>query len=189
MSRILEQTVERAAQHIATHFYGKYRGIVTDIADPDNRCRIKARVPAVLDDQVSTWAEASLPFAGDGHGLVMLPVVGDGVWIEFEAGNLNQPIWSGCIVPSGGRPDPQGERVRVIVTDGGHKVVLDEENDEVKLVHPMGGELTIGATEIVMKLGACELKMSTTEISLNNGMVKVTVAGVSLVNDAMKLGV
>jgi len=74
------------------------------------------------------------------------------------------------------------------VTDGGHKVVLDEENDEVKLVHPMGGELTIGATEIVMKLGACELKMSATEISLNNGMVKVTVAGVSLVNDAMKLG-
>jgi len=188
MSGLLENTVARAAEHIATHFYGKYRGIVTDIADPDNRCRIKARVPAVLDDQVSTWAEAALPFAGDGHGFVMLPVVGDGVWIEFEAGNLNNPIWTGCIAPSGGRPDPQGERVRVIVTDAGHKVVLDEEANEIKLVHPGGGELTMGASEIVLSLGACELKMSATEISLNQGMVKVTVAGVSLVNDAMKLG-
>ena len=188
MSLILERTVERSAQHIASRLYGKYRGIVTDITDPDNRCRIKARVPAVLDDRVSTWCEPALPFAGNGHGMVMLPVVGDGVWIEFEAGNINNPIWTGCIFPSGGRPEPQGERVRVIVTDGGHKVVLDEENNEIKLVHPMGGELTIGATEIVMTLGACELKMSATEISLNQGMVKVTVAGVSLVNDAMKLG-
>jgi hypothetical protein len=189
MSNYLERTVERAAEHIATHYFGKYRGIVTDIADPANRCRIKARVPAVLDDQVSPWAEPALPFAGNGHGLVMLPVVGDGVWIEFEAGSISHPIWSGCMFPSGGRPNPQGERVRVIVTDMGHQVVLDEENNEIKLVHPMGGELTIGATEIVMSLGACELKISPTEISLNQGMVKVTVAGVSLVNDAMKLGV
>jgi hypothetical protein len=119
----------------------------------------------------------------------MLPQVGDGVWIEFEAGQLQHPIWSGCWFQSGQRPDPQGDKVRVIVTGMGHKFVLDEENNEIKLIHPMGGELTIGATEIVITLGACELKMSPTEISLNQGMVKVTVAGVSLVNDAMKLGV
>src|SRR5262245_38642120 len=189
MSDILERTVERSAEHIATHFYGKYRGIVTDISDPDNRCRIKARVPAVFDDTVAPWAEPALPFAGDGHGMVMLPKVGDGVWIEFEAGNLQTPIWSGCVFPSGGRPDPQGERVRVIVTDSGHKIVLDEDSNEIQLVHPDGATLKMSSSDIVLSLGACELKITATEISLNQGMVKVTVAGVSLVNDAMKLGV
>jgi hypothetical protein len=145
-------------------------------------------VPAVLDDQACPWAEPALPFAGDGHGLVMLPRVGDGVWIEFEAGDLGHPIWSGCVFPDGGRPDPVGERVRVIVTDNGHKVVLDEENNRIQLVHPGGGTLTMSADAIVLSLGSCELKMSSTDISLNQGMVKVTLAGVSLVNDAMKIG-
>jgi uncharacterized protein involved in type VI secretion and phage assembly len=184
----LERTVERSAQHIATHYFGKYRGVVTDIGDPDDRCRIKARVPAVLDDQESSWAEAALPFAGSSHGLVMLPQVGDGVWIEFEAGDISRPIWTGGFFKSGDRPAPKSARARVIVTEGGHQLVLDEDSNEIKLVHPGGATLTMSATEIVMSLGACELKMTATEIALNQGMVKVTVAGVSLVNDAMKLG-
>jgi uncharacterized protein involved in type VI secretion and phage assembly len=189
MNEYLERTVERSAEHIAAHYYGKYSGVVTDIADPDDRCRIKARLPRLLDGQVTGWAEPALPFAGSGHGIVMLPKVGDGVWIEFEAGNLDQPIWTGCFFAAGARPEPRGERVRVIATESGHKVILDEENDEIRLVHPTGGTLTMSATEIVLALGACELKMSATEIALNNGMVKVTVAGVSLANNAMKLGV
>jgi uncharacterized protein involved in type VI secretion and phage assembly len=189
MNDVLERTVERAVERLATRFYGKYRGVVTDITDPDTLCRIRAKVPAVLNDQVSPWALPALPFAGDGHGLVMLPKVGSGVWIEFEAGDINRPIWSGGFFASGQRPSPSGERARVIVSDSGHQVILDDEGGEIKIVHSAGAEFTMSATEIVLSLGACELKISPTEISLNQGMVKVTVAGVSLVNDAMKLGV
>ena len=46
----------------------------------------------------------------------------------------------------------------------------------------------MSANEIVLKLGACELKITQSEINLNNGMVKVTAAGASLVNDALKVG-
>jgi uncharacterized protein involved in type VI secretion and phage assembly len=189
MSNVLERTVERTAERVATRFYGKYRGLVSDISDPDNMCRIRATVPAVLHDQVSTWAMPSLPFAGDGHGMVMLPKVGSGVWIEFEAGDISRPIWSGGFFASGQRPTPDGERARVIVSDSGHQVILDDDGAEIKIVHSAGAQLTMSATEIILSLGACELKISPTEISLNQGMVKVTVAGVSLVNDAMKLGV
>ena len=35
------------------------------------------------------------PYAGPGAGFVALPPVGAGVWIEFEQGDPDFPIWSG----------------------------------------------------------------------------------------------
>ena len=67
--------------------------------------------------------------------------------------------------------------------------MLDEDADEIHLTHPGGAEIVLGSSEISLKLGLCELKISTSEINLNNGMVKVTAAGASLVNDALKIGV
>ncbi|MGH7185848.1 MAG: phage baseplate assembly protein V, partial [Pseudomonadota bacterium] len=167
----------------------KYRGLVTDVDDPDNRCRIRATVPAILGEYPCAWARPAMPFAGDGHGMVMLPAVGWGVWIEFEAGRLDNPIWSGAWWASGQRPDPQGPKVRVIVSENGHQVILDDASDEVKIVHGSGPEIKLTATEIVLTCGACDLKISNTEISLNNGLIKVGLAGVSLVNGAMSFGV
>ena len=79
--------------------------------------------------------------------------------------------------------------MRVIVSEKGHKVVLDDDADEVKVVHGSGPEIKITATEIVLTCGACEIKISNDNISLNNGLIKVGLAGVSLVNGAMTFGV
>jgi hypothetical protein len=189
MGDLLEDTLERVVNRVGSTYYGKYRGIVTDVNDPENRCRIRAQVDSLLDGQQTGWAMPASPFAGDGHGMVMLPQVGSGVWIEFEAGNLNLPIWSGGWWADGQRPDPQGERVRVIVSETGNQFVFDDDNDEVKIVHHGGPEITISASEIVMKVGGCELRIGNTDISLNNGLIKVGLAGVSLVNGAMAFGV
>jgi phage baseplate assembly protein gpV len=189
MPDLLESTVERLVERTGATYFGKYRGIVTDVDDPNNQCRIRATVPAVLGDHACGWALPAAPFAGDGHGVVMLPKVGSGVWIEFEAGRLDNPIWSGAWWASGERPNPQGAAVRVIVSEHGHKVVLDDEGDELKLVHGSGPEIKITATEIVLTCGACEIKISNQDISLNNGLIKVGLAGVSLVNGAMTFGV
>lgn len=188
MRDLMEHTVERLVERVGGSYYGKYRGIVTDIDDPDNRCRIRATVPAVLGEHPCAWAMPAMPFAGDGHGMVMLPAIGSGVWIEFEAGRLDNPIWSGAWWASGQRPDPQGPKVRVIVSENGHQVVLDDDGDEVKVVHGSGPEIKLTATEIVLTCGSCEIKISSTEISLNNGLIKVGQAGVSLVNGAMSVG-
>jgi phage baseplate assembly protein gpV len=189
MTDLMEQTVERLVERIGSSYFGKYRGIVTDVDDPNNQCRIRATVPAVLGEQPCGWAMPAAPFAGDGHGMVMLPKVGSGVWIEFEAGRLDNPIWSGAWWASGQRPDPQGAAVRVIVSEKGHKLILDDDADEVKVVHGSGPEIKITATEIVLTCGACEIKISNEDISLNNGLIKVGLAGVSLVNGAMTFGV
>jgi len=189
MTDLMEQTVERLVERIGSSYFGKYRGIVTDVDDPNNQCRIRATVPAVLGEQPCGWAMPAAPFAGDGHGMVMLPKVGSGVWIEFEAGRLDNPIWSGAWWASGQRPDPQGPAVRVIVSEKGHKVILDDDAGEVKVVHGSGPEIKMTATEIVLTCGACEIKISNDNISLNNGLIKVGLAGVSLVNGAMAFGV
>ena len=108
MSDIIESSVERLVERAGTSYFGKYRGIVTNVDDPLNQCRVRARVDGLLHGQETGWALPVAPFAGDGHGMVMLPAVGAGVWIEFEAGRLDNPIrapyTSRCrreLIPSG----------------------------------------------------------------------------------------
>ena len=76
-------------------FYGKYRGLVTDIQDPLMLGRIKAQVPDVMGSDDSGWAMPCAPFGGSQAGFFALPVVGAGVWIEFEHGDPDYPIWAG----------------------------------------------------------------------------------------------
>jgi uncharacterized protein involved in type VI secretion and phage assembly len=78
-----------------TQFYGKYRGHVADNKDPLQLGRIRALVPAV-DGMTTNWALPCTPYAAAPAGLLFLPPVGALVWIEFEAGDPNHPIWSGC---------------------------------------------------------------------------------------------
>lgn len=75
---------------------GKYRGIVSDNQDPRKMGRIRARVPKVLGDVETGWALPCAPYSGDGIGAYAVPEPGTGVWIEFEAGDVSIPIWSGC---------------------------------------------------------------------------------------------
>jgi uncharacterized protein involved in type VI secretion and phage assembly len=76
--------------------YGKFAGTVRDNQDPERLGRIKASVPEVLDDVETGWAKACVPYAGPSAGFFSLPPVGAGVWIEFEAGDISRPIWTGC---------------------------------------------------------------------------------------------
>ncbi len=188
MADLMERTVERLVERVGATYYGKYRGVVTDVADPENRCRIRATVPAVLGETPCAWAMPALPWAGPGQGVVFLPAAGTGVWIEFEAGRLDSPIWSGAWWANDERPAPQGEKVRVIVSEKGHRVVLDDESDTVTLEHGGGASITLSASEIVLAVGSCELRIGTRDISLNNGQVKVGLAGASLANGALSCG-
>lgn len=189
MPNTTEHLVERLVERSGASYFGKYRATVTDVEDPKQQCRIRARVPAVLGEQQCGWALPVAAFAGDGHGLVLLPEVGSGVWIEFEAGQLNSPIWSGGWWAEGQRPAPQAQGKRVLVSKKGHQMMMDDDGDEVTLVHASGPEIRMTGTQVVITCGACELKITNQEISLNNGLIKVGLAGVSLVNGAMAFGV
>lgn len=77
-------------------YYGKYRGTVFNNIDPEQRGRIQAMVPDVLGLTPSTYALPCVPIAGKQSGAFVVPEVGAGVWIEFEQGDPDYPIWTGC---------------------------------------------------------------------------------------------
>jgi len=75
--------------------YGKYRGTVLNNIDPLNQGRINVQVPGVTGLLPTTWALPCVPIAGKQMGTFVVPQKGAGVWVEFERGDLNLPIWVG----------------------------------------------------------------------------------------------
>ncbi|HEY4389657.1 MAG TPA: phage baseplate assembly protein V [Ktedonobacteraceae bacterium] len=88
---------------VPQRFYGKYRGKVLDNIDPLFLGRIIAIVPAVSDFPL-TWAMPCSPYAGEQVGFYAIPPIDANVWIEFEAGDPNKPIWVGCFWEEGQVP-------------------------------------------------------------------------------------
>jgi hypothetical protein len=79
----------------AIRYYGKYRGTVIQNIDPLEIGRVMVSVPDVLGENPSGWALPCVPVAGLQAGCFMVPPVGSQVWVEFEQGNRDYPIWTG----------------------------------------------------------------------------------------------
>lgn len=169
----MEKTLIDAVDFIRTRFFGKYRGIVQDVDDPEKMGRIVAKVPEIYQGQGSPWALPCVPFAGDNHGLVVLPEVGDGVWIEFEGGDPSRPIWTGCWWGSGEMPQPGAKDVRVLINSSGQKIILDEQANKIQLLHPGGAEFTMTDSDITLKIGSSKIVLSLSGVSINDGAFEV----------------
>lgn len=80
-------------------FPGLYRGTVEFNIDPEQRGRLLLAIPDVLSFIPSTWVEPCAPLSGPpgpGMGVYMVPPKGAGVWVMFEHGDVNHPVWLGC---------------------------------------------------------------------------------------------
>ena len=93
----LERIVANLVQKVERRFFGKYRGLVVDNADPKHLGRLRVRIPSLLGaDVVTGWAMPCVAFGGAANqGVLFIPEVGSGVWIEFEEGDLELPMWVG----------------------------------------------------------------------------------------------
>jgi uncharacterized protein involved in type VI secretion and phage assembly len=206
MSTEHEELMVGIAESMRSRFFGKYRGIVTNVEDPEKLGRIVAQVPEVLQEMASPWALPATPFAGPGHGLVLIPEVGDGVWIEFEAGDPSRPIWTGGWWGPNELPAPGDVQVRALVTTAGHKFVLNDKDKEIQLLHSGGAELKMTDNDITLTIGQSEFKMTadqislkvltneitmtTTDITLKGGptaVIKLSPAGTDVNNSAIKV--
>jgi uncharacterized protein involved in type VI secretion and phage assembly len=109
-------------------FWGKYRALVTDIKDVKNMGRIMVQCPSVFGESESQWCIPCVPFTGDGHGIMFLPAVGDVVWIEFEEGDIEKPIWVGSWWGLRKAPLTYSEvaNKRIIKTRSGNEIVLED---------------------------------------------------------------
>lgn len=180
--KILEQLIE----WIRSRYFGKYRGVVTDNADPTSRGRIKVRVPAVLGE-LEVWAMPCVPYAGAGVGFYSLPEPQTAVWIEFEAGDPSYPIWTGCFWADGELPDLSDAAVKIWKTesltvridDGADQLVAENSGGskltiESDVVSESGGSThTVGTAGVVSEAGATKTEVTTASYKVNNGALEV----------------
>jgi hypothetical protein len=73
--------------------HGIYRGVVVNNDDPEQRSRLLVRVPSLTGDAVVGWVWPCLPPVAPED--LVLPEPGDGVWVMYEAGDPDYPIWLG----------------------------------------------------------------------------------------------
>jgi uncharacterized protein involved in type VI secretion and phage assembly len=165
---------------MSNKFFGKYRGTVTDIQDPLMTFRVRAKVPDVLGELESGWAMPCVPFGGDGMGLFGLPKVGAGVWVEFEHGDPDYPIWTGCWFGSLAElPSellaPPYKKV-LLKTEGGHSIVLDDTPGigGITLETSGGQKIVINSLGIEIDDGqGGKIKMTGPQVSINDGALEV----------------
>lgn len=165
----------RIAEHVtdgaAPRYFGVYPAIVTDIVDPDSIGRIQVKFPWLGDDgaDVRAWATLCTTYADDDQGIEILPSVDTQVVIAFEAGDLRRPYiigacWNGVesLPESPASPnnkrlwktraksllefdDTDGAAKVTLSMDSGHKLVLDDSAQEVRLTHSNGCVITFNA--------------------------------------------
>ena len=112
---------------VQERYFGVYRGKVTDNNDPSHLMRIKANIPEIFGDLESPWVLPCVP-----PGTRSIPDVGSLVWIEFEAGDISQPIWSGGWWGKGELPKNESGTqakppIKIIRSEQGLQVSLDDD--------------------------------------------------------------
>lgn len=171
MSCCDEQLLMDLLDRVANRFYGKYRGSVTAI--DAGTLRIKAKVPAVLGEQETGWCMPCVPYAGDGVGMAFLPEEGAGVWIEFEGGDVSYPVWVGCYWRSGELPSDAAPAVKAIVTKGGNKILLDDEEKIITLTDSHKNKVTLSSDGIALERGSGKIELTDSGVKVNDGALEV----------------
>jgi uncharacterized protein involved in type VI secretion and phage assembly len=158
-----------------TAFYGKYRGVVTDNGDPDNLGRIRARVPDVLGENESGWAMPSVPYAGNQVGLFLIPEANTSVWIEFEHGDPDYPIWSGCFWATGEMPVTPASADKKVLRTAAGKITFDDTSGSNSITIETTTNLKIKLDQqgIEISNGSQKIMVSTSSVSIDDGALEV----------------
>lgn len=163
-----------------TSWFGKYRGKVENNLDPQAQGRLQVSVPAVLGSGTLSWAMPCAPYAGPQEGLFTVPPTGANVWVEFEGGDADYPIWSGCFWGPGQAPEAtalpfvkvlrtESNLVKLDDTPGAGGVTIEANPPAVSV--PMTIALTSSGIEITC--GQASVKLSPADVTINDGALQV----------------
>jgi hypothetical protein len=157
--------------------YGKYRGMVLNNIDPMQIGRLLVQVPDVGGLLPSSWAMPCVPVAGIQNGTFAVPIIGSGVWVEFEHGDIDYPIWVGCFWGSAAEvppaallppPIPPGQTI-VFQTALQHAVIISDA-PPIPMQAPVPAPAPPGTGGVVLRspTGAM-IVVNETGIYINNG--------------------
>lgn len=163
---------------IPNRYYGKYRGMVVSNVDPERRGRLLVQVDSDVPGlHVSSWAMPCLPFAGFQMGTYIVPPPSAGVWVEFEQGDPDYPIWTGfwwgstLEVPATAQATTPGAPVVVLETVAKNALVVSDVP-----VPPMK------AGGILLRSGPSYVAVDPTGVTIFGP--KVTINGVTDINNS-----
>lgn len=164
-------------------YYGKHRGTVLNNVDPLNIGRLMVQVADVSNILPSTWAMPCLPFAGIQHGFFAVPVIGAGVWVEFEQGDPDYPIWTGCYfgtaaeTPALALATPPGLQAVVIQTVGQNTLMISDTpgpTGGILLKSSTGAMISVTDTGITISNGqGATILMNGPAVTINEGALEV----------------
>jgi len=165
------------------NYYGKYRGVVVNNIDPQRMGRIQASVPDVGAAIPTTWATACVPITGKGSGTWMVPQIGAGVWIEFEQGDPEYPIWSGCFwgsaseTPSDASTGNPVSPSIILETGLKNAIVISDlpgPTGGIMLKAMSGAQILINDLGITIKNGkGAQIMLTGPNVNINNGALTV----------------
>lgn len=160
-------------------YTGKYRGIVVNNADPEQKQRLQLKIPDVTGAAVSTWVQS----ANSNPRCFFVPSKRSCVWVEFEDGDSDYPIWTGVI-----QDDSNDNQPKVIkdVPPGVSAVAFETEGGSSVLIRDQEGSKD---GEIVLKAGKSEIKINDQGIFITSDSAKITLEGpkVSINGEALTI--
>lgn len=164
-------------------YCGLYRGTVFDNADPLRMGRIQVIVPDVSNTIPTSWAMPCVSVAGQQMGIFVLPPKGAGVWVQFEQGDPDFPVWIGGFWGSAAELPPEaykGSSSIVLQTAGGNSIVISDQDGKgrVELKCKSGASITLDDKKIFLVNDPVNEKKATvtlegTAVSINNDGLKV----------------
>lgn len=159
--------------------FGKYRGRVLDNQDPENLGRIQVSVPYIMGETpLANWAMPCVPYAGPNAGMFTVPPVEANVWIEFEGGNINYPIWSGVYWEREQLPEAAtGPLIKLFKTEKTSFMIDDTTGACTLETQTEAGVFKLSLDQTGIKLIGSEqvtITVSDKTIELKNNMLTVT---------------
>jgi len=148
-------------------YFGKYRGLVMDNVDPMLQGRILVKVPSLFGDFDAGWAMPCVPYAGPGIGFFAMPPVGANIWVEFEEGNPERPIWAGCFWDENDLP---------VTSASPETMIWKTETSALTMID------TVGMEGFTLELAnGMKIAMDATKLEITNGQ------GAAIIMDGAKI--
>lgn len=134
-------------------YYASYRGFVADNQDPEGMQRLRLVIPGIADNPMETWAWGKGQYSGKGYGCQVLPTKGDMVWVTFENGDPNFPIWEHGHFGEGEIPkEKQSAEIFWFKTPKGFGVEIDDEKEQITLEDIFGNQIIMNEKGISLGL-------------------------------------
>lgn len=148
----LQRIMESGLESIGL-YYGVYRAKVINNADPDNLGRVILHCEQVHGkDYPEVWAWPETPYAGNGFGFWAIPDKDDYVYVRFDHGRPDKPIWhGGWWGEDDVTDDDMTTKKVVLVVKEGMKIVLDRENQTVLVEQALGNSVFISDETMELK--------------------------------------